>query len=101
MKIIDINYSRDEVFFTLLDDTKTYLGVSADRFQPYLRSAKFITEDDQKEMDTLNETFINHLGMEIKLPTHKTYDFLNKKHYDFRGLIPMGLALIAPAWMYK
>lgn len=28
-------------------------------------------------------------------------EYLIKNHYDFRGLIPMGLALSAPEGMYK
>lgn len=28
-------------------------------------------------------------------------DWLNKKMFDYRGLIPMGLALKAPEGMYK
>lgn len=27
--------------------------------------------------------------------THETYDWLNKNHFDYRGLIPMGLAIDA------
>lgn len=29
------------------------------------------------------------------------YDWLNAHHFDYRGLIPMGLALEAPADIYK
>ena len=29
------------------------------------------------------------------------YDFYNEYHFDYRGLIPMGLALEAPESMYK
>lgn len=31
----------------------------------------------------------------------KEIDFLNSRHLDYRGLIPMGLALPAPEGMYK
>lgn len=31
----------------------------------------------------------------------KTTDFYNKNHFDYRGLIEMGLALEAPEGMYK
>jgi hypothetical protein len=30
-----------------------------------------------------------------------TFDWLNAHHFDYRGLIPMGLALVAPKGMYK
>ena len=32
---------------------------------------------------------------------HLSVDWLNKHHFDYRGLIPMGLALEAPEDMYK
>lgn len=31
----------------------------------------------------------------------RNIDWLNKNHFDYRGLIPMGLALKAPEGMYK
>ena len=31
----------------------------------------------------------------------KVFDFLNKHHFDYRGLIEKGLALNAPDGMYK
>lgn len=36
--------------------------------------------------------FVSHVNQEA---------FLNSHHFDYRGLIPMGLALEAPADMYK
>jgi len=36
--------------------------------------------------------FVSHVNQEA---------FLNSHHFDYRGLIPMGLALEAPEWMYK
>mgnify|MGYP003301735205 CR=1 FL=1 len=35
------------------------------------------------------------------LENYKGIDWLNKKMFDYRGLIPMGLALPAPKEMYK
>jgi hypothetical protein len=32
---------------------------------------------------------------------HYAEDWANKNHFDYRGLIPMGLALEAPEDMYK
>ena len=48
------------------------------------------------------------LGIKFFFPTGKwvenvieAYDYLNSIHIDYRGLIPMGLALEAPKGMYK
>lgn len=35
------------------------------------------------------------------IPVQNREDYLNSKHFDYRGLIPMGLALEAPENMYK
>ncbi len=35
------------------------------------------------------------------IPFQNREDYLNSKHFDYRGLIPMGLALEAPEGMYK
>ena len=34
-------------------------------------------------------------------PGIESYDYLNAHHFDYRGLIPMGLALPAPEGMYN
>lgn len=62
---------------------------------PYLRPMSSMTEDEEKEFQ------------EIKLSYHFDedgyilLDWLNKNMFDYRGLIPMGLALEAPVDMYK
>ena len=48
------------------------------------------------EMKTIEEKL--HV---IKINAKYAADFYNKHHFDYRGLIPMGLALEAPEGMYK
>jgi hypothetical protein len=36
-----------------------------------------------------------------RLKFYEKEDWLNAHHFDYRGLIPMGLALEAPEGMYK
>ena len=77
-------------------------------FKPYLRPMSSMTEEEKKEFDEfvcvdeeawkgdsiqgfLNQAEIMSDGI----------DWLNKKMFDYRGLIPMGLALEAPEDMYK
>lgn len=50
---------------------------------PYLRPMDSMTAEEREEYES---TF----GAE---PTYKTFDFLNRKMFDYRGLIELGLAL--------
>lgn len=101
MKIIDINYSRGEAVFTLVGDTKTYLGVEGERIRPYLHPIESMTPEDKEEYIKTFETLETVAGLKLTYPSARSYDFLNKKHYDFRGLIKLGLATVAPDWMYR
>lgn len=58
---------------------------------PYLRSMSSMTEEEKEELRTLKWTKLEHY----------TVDWLNKKMFDYRGLIPMNLALEAPEGMYN
>ena len=63
-------------------------------FKPYLRPMSSMTEEEIKEWATILN-FVEEKRVE------KSIDWLNAHHFDFRGLIPMGLALEAPEGMYK
>lgn len=65
------------------------------KVKPYLRPMSSMTEEERKEYDA---TFA-YYG-DCPCYTIKTFDFLNKKHFDYRGLIEKGLALEAPKDMY-
>jgi hypothetical protein len=83
--------------------------------KPYLRPMTSMTEKEKKElfeainkdMNLLEETLdkkplftyrnSNYMGN----PIHYELDFLISHHFDYRGLIPKGLALEAPEDMYK
>ena len=54
--------------------------------KPYLRPMSSMTEEEVKEEDNTVMKFLQ--------------DFYNSHHLDYRGLIPMGLALEAPENMY-
>ena len=56
--------------------------------KPYLRPMSSMTEEERKYLQ--------------KLPfPYDFVDWLNKHHFDYRGLIEKGLALEAPEGMYK
>jgi len=59
--------------------------------KPYLRPMSSMTEEETDEYDRLvmcNASWV-------------VDDWLHKNHFDYRRLIPMGLALEAPEGMYK
>ena len=55
--------------------------------KPYLRPMSSMTEEEKEEEENTVMMFLQ--------------DFYNAHHIDYRGLIPMGLALEAPEGMYK
>ena len=59
---------------------------SEDDFMPYLRPMSSMTEEEDNE-------YINTMWDAV--------DWLNAHHFDYRGLIRIGLALEAPEGMYK
>ena len=81
--------------------------------KPYLRSISSITEEEKKELakeQNKDEDLFLYIikksqeGDNSLLGTaipHYAADWANKNHIDYRGLIPMGLALEAPEGMYK
>lgn len=74
--------------------------------RPYLRPMSSMTEEEREEFDKLmnlvEERCINAYGKGgYTLSFTELNDWLNKKMFDYRGLIPMGLALEAKEGMYK
>lgn len=76
----------------------TVQGYYLDEFKMYLRPMDSMTEEEKEEYEML-QTYpgfkTNHTDLT------DMYDWLNAHHFDYRGLIPMGLALEAPKDMYK
>lgn len=67
--------------------------------KPYLRPLSSMTEEElfnYKHLDLLN---YSNDGFEM--PNFHSIDWLISHHFDYRGLIPMGLAFEAPKNMYK
>lgn len=66
--------------------------------KPYLFPLSSMTDKQRKELDdTLVNLNLKALSDEINSEVIATYevDFYNKNHFDYRGLIPKGLALDA------
>ena len=76
-----------------------------DDIKPYLRPMSSMTEEEESMYNLLQG--ISHLEQHWTADDGKfcryadAMDYLLEHHFDFRGLIPMGLALEAPRDMYK
>ena len=69
--------------------------------KPYLRPMSSMTEEERKEYELLaNHCIVTSIGF-AHLEAQILINWLNAHHFDYRGLIPMALALEAPAEMYK
>jgi hypothetical protein len=79
----------------VLDKVASYAGWCAsdiEEVKPYLFPLSSMTEEQRKEME---ENCLKFPQSGVLMPTYKTFDFFNKHHIDFRGLIEKGLAIDA------
>jgi hypothetical protein len=89
-------------------------GHCIEYIKPYLFPLSSMTEEqyDELEKTTLND-YMNHMRItnelreKVEFITHwplyspDIIDWFNRNHFDYRGLIEMGLALKAPDGMYN
>ena len=106
--IVGLDDTEEGLFYIhILEDGDSYdVTMSVENFKPYLRPMSSITAEEKKEFDSLmnkvEERCINAYGKGgYTLAFTELNDWLNKKMFDYRGLIPMGLALEATKGMYK
>lgn len=83
------------------------IGSSIDAFKPYLFPISSMTEEQREEFLNIQteerQILLNALieyksGKYDKIPIiapYKQIEWLNKNHFDYRGLIPKGLAIDA------
>lgn len=94
---------NDDILYGVIGDNVITLKSDEDeclmyyQIKPYLRPMSSMTEE---EYENFRKTF-KWLDESIFEWTYKSYDWLNEHHFDYRGLIPMGLALEALENMYK
>jgi len=96
---IELHYVRDEDVYGRIYSNLPYWVVI---IKPYLRSMSSMTEEEIKTYHSYCECNDGDFTGEILyFDTIESFDYLNSIHIDYRGLIPMGLALEAPEGMYK
>ncbi len=91
-----INYATDtdKILYEECDRQLNYQDLSRyESLKPYLRQMSSMTEEEKKEY----ELFANHcmctsIGF-IHFEVAPLIDWLNRKMFDYRGLIPKGLAI--------
>lgn len=96
---IDYSHELEIVIDPLNDANNDYI------VKPYLRPMSSMNDEEKKEFQACHCVYELHpdfqpmmcnLANELNM-----FDWLNAHHFDYRGLIPMGLALEAPEGMYK
>lgn len=98
--IHDLN-TTDYDSYLYADDLDSMMAYSI-TLKPYLRPMSSMTEEeyDQLYIDSRvkedSDDILDALANDID-----AIDWLNAHHLDYRGLIPMGLAIEAPKDMYK
>ena len=74
---------------------ESFNGKEKYEFIPYLRPMSSMTDEEQRTLDSM----CNGIEMVSRLSGlkmfDKAFDWLNKKHFDYRGLIEKGLAIDA------
>lgn len=71
--------------------------VTIDNLVPYLRPLSSATKKEKKEYDKLRMSFYKN----AKDASLILIDWMNAHHFDYRGLIELGIALNAPEGMYS
>lgn len=87
---------------------KNYLhNIDDDEIKPCLFPLSSMTEEQYNEMQTISgKDCMEHMEIEkewrnnspfthLPLYQHRVIEFFHKYHFDYRGLIPMGLAIDA------
>lgn len=99
---IDYSHELEIVIDPLNDANNGYI------IKPYLRPMDSMTEEEKKEYNkTCIAKFIKagpgytYNGWWEYYDTITSFDWLNKNHFDYRGLIPKNIALEAPDGMYN
>ena len=80
--ILNGNYVRD-----IMEGTSSWID-----FKPYLRPMVSMTKEEYNELSDLLKAEDQNLNLDEVMATIEI-DWLNKKMFDFRGLIPKDLAL--------
>lgn len=74
---------------------------SIEVIKPYLRPMSSMTEEEDKEWQYYKNAIVESCDEKLEYKIGALYNWFNSHHFDYRGLIPMGLALESKEGMYK
>ena len=102
LKCIDGNVARFDYGWY----GKFHVIIDPQYIKPYLRPMSSMTKEEKNEYRMFIDYSYNDFTSEsfpcVYVDKINDYlDWLNKNKFDYRGLIPMGLALEAPEGMYN
>ena len=92
-----LNIPQESLYTRSLEHNNVTTLAPIEDIKLYLRPMLSMTKEEGEEY---NKTFYVIRGY-AQFYTIDTFDWLNAHHFDYRGLIPKGLALEAPKNMYK
>lgn len=88
-------YCKGDIWYEFYFREDCSIGIdNVSKIKPYLFPFSSMTEDQKRELDNLvEESVFQILHSEDGNPQPQIpMDWYNKNHFDYRGLIPMGLA---------
>lgn len=92
---------NDDILYGVIGDNVMTLKSDKDeclmyyQIKPYLRPMSSMTEEEKRDWWTYKQ-----VGETWEAQDSLSVDWLNANHFDYRGLIPKGLAIEAPKDMY-
>lgn len=94
--------------YSFIEDVLNNSPYEIKEIKPYLRPMSSMTDEEKKIVCSMNmisdmelNDRINYQRIYVRNYTIETFDYFNERKLDYRGLIPIGLALEAPEGMYK
>lgn len=101
----EIDCNSDEMSVAVKHENGELNGYDFDLAKPYLFPMSSMTDDQKQELNRLSEkeckiiedVVNNPIPSNVGFPVvvHYMVDWCNKNHFDYRGLIPMGLSIDA------
>ena len=82
-------------FIAEIEDTNSFTYVAVHEVKPYLLPLSSMTEEQKVIYGDLYYAVIRSLACDMQAALNELIDWLNKNHFDYRGLIEKGLALNA------